>query len=298
MSAFTQINLARLPAPQVVSVPDYEDILAEMKSALVAQAPELADVLELESEPALKVLQVCAYYVMLSRAEKNDAARAVMLPFAKGSDLDNLGALLGVERAVIMPAEEDANPPVAAVMEEDDRFRDRIQLSLEGFSTAGPVGSYLFHALSASPEVRDASIASPTPGQVMVTVLATSGDGTPSSALLDLVNARLNDEDVRPLTDQVTVQAAQIIPYTVTAHLTIKRGPDPAAVIAAAEATISEYTERRRALGAGAARSGLFGALHQEGVDRVTLSAPEVDQQLTAAQSGICTNVELTWGLA
>lgn len=298
MSAFTQINLSRLPAPKVVEVPDFEAILAEMKSATIAAAPELAAVLELESEPALKVLQVCAYYVMLSRAEKNDAARAVMLPFATGTDLDNLGALLGVARAVVTPADPEATPPVAAVLEDDRRFRDRIQLSLEGFSTAGPIGAYLFHTLSASPEVRDASIESPEPGLVVVTVLGRDGTGLPGSDILALVEARLSDENVRPLTDLVSVQPAEIVSYEVEAHLTLKRGPDPAVVIGAAEAALAEYVERRRALGAGAARSGLFGALHQEGVDRVDLVAPASDQTLTPAQSGFCAGVTLTWELA
>ncbi|MCB1397256.1 MAG: baseplate J/gp47 family protein [Rhodobacteraceae bacterium] len=296
MSAFTRIDLSRLPAPSVVDVPDYEAILAEMKAAASAAMPELAPVLELESEPALKVLQVCAVYVMLSRAEKNDAARSVMLAFATGSDLDHLGALFGVARAVLVPGDPAAAPPVPAIMEDDTRLRTRIQLALEGFSTAGPVGAYTYHALSASPLVRDVAITSPEPGAVLVTVLATIGDGSSDAALLATVESALGAESVRPLTDLVTVAPAQIVSYAVNAEIAVLDGPDPALVLAEAQAAATAHVEERRALGMGVARSGLFAALHRAGVASVTLTSPAADINCTALQSAHCTAITLTTG--
>lgn len=73
-----------------------------------------------------------------------------MLPYALGADLDNLAAFFGVERQLVDPGNPRAWPPEPPVWEEDDRFRRRIQLALEGYSTAGPAGAYLFHAFSAS----------------------------------------------------------------------------------------------------------------------------------------------------
>lgn len=293
MSAFTQIDLARLPAPQVVVVPDYEATLAEMKAALIAQAPQLAAVLELESEPALKVLQVCAYYVMLSRAEKNDAARAVMLPYATGSDLDNLGALMGVARAIIDPGDPMANPARPAVLEADSRYRTRIQLSLEGFSTAGPVGAYIFHALTASPEVLDVYVASPAPAEVEVSVLAVSGDGAAPPSLISLVEQALNDTDTRPVADRVSVQPATIIPYQIAAELRLQSGPDPDVVLAEVEKSVADFVARHRMLGAGVPRSGLFAALHQPGVAQVALTAPAADLQIAGTASAFCTAINI-----
>ena len=57
-------------------------------------------------------------------------------------------------------------------MESDTALRYRIQLSLEGYSTAGPVGAYVFHGLSADGRVKDISADSPSPGQVLITVLS------------------------------------------------------------------------------------------------------------------------------
>ena len=97
----TLIDLSLLPAPNVIEPLDYETLLADRKARLLALAPtaqqaELAAVLALESEPLTQFLQETAYRELLLRARINDAARACMLPWATGADLDNLGALYGV----------------------------------------------------------------------------------------------------------------------------------------------------------------------------------------------------------
>lgn len=54
--------------------------------------------------------------------------------------------------------------------------------------------------------VTDASAISPSPAVVTVTVLAREGNGVAGDDLLAVVNAALNDEDVRPVADRVSVQ--------------------------------------------------------------------------------------------
>jgi phage-related baseplate assembly protein len=95
------------------------------------------------SDPAFKILEVAAYREMLIRQRVNDAAKAVMLAYAQRGDLDQLGALLAVERLILDPGNLDAGIP--PTMESDEDFRRRIQLSPEGFSVAGPEGAYVFH---------------------------------------------------------------------------------------------------------------------------------------------------------
>ncbi|WP_296639314.1 baseplate J/gp47 family protein [Roseinatronobacter sp.] len=153
---FAQIDLSRLPAPEVIEPLDYEAMLAEMKAFVAERDPDLSAVLELESEPAVKVLQAAAYFRLLDRARVNDAARAVLLAHATGADLDNLAALLGVSRLVVAPGDLIAAPPTAPVMESDMRFRARVQLSLQAFSSSGSAGAYRYWAITASADVLDA----------------------------------------------------------------------------------------------------------------------------------------------
>lgn len=295
------IDLSLLPAPNVIESLDFEQILAERKAFLVSLWPadeqaEIAGRLELESDPLNKIAQESAYREVIIRQRINDSCHAVLLAFATGADLDHLGALFEVERLVIDPGNPNATPPVPRLLEDDNRLRQRIQLALEGVSTAGPVGSYIFHALSASPLVKDVAVSSPAPGLVRVTVLSTEGNGTPSAGLLAVVSAALNHEDVRPLCDTVEVVAAQITPYTVAATLTFYTGPDMALVRDAAEQSVRKYVTEHHRLGHDITLSGLFAALHQPGVQNVKLTVPAATLVIADSHAAFCTSVVVTAG--
>lgn len=295
MSTFTAIDLSRLPAPAVVETLDYENILQDMKTDLQNRADGFTT-LQLESEPVVKLLEVCAYRELLLRQRINDASHAVMLAHAREEDLDNLAALFAVERQLLDAGDEDASPPIPPTYESDERLRRRVQLSLEGHSTAGPVGSYVFHALSADSHVKDVDVASPTPGHVLVTVLSSEGNGTPSNALLDAVAAKLNHEDIRPLTDYVTVQAASVQEYNVNAVLTMYGGPDTELVRQAAQQAVETYVTEHLLLGHDITLSGLYAALHQPGVQNVQLNSPAADIVCQAHEAAACSTIQIITG--
>ena len=288
------IDLSLLPAPTVVEALDYETILAAMLADLQSRDASFSALVE--SDPAYKVLEVAAYRELLVRQRVNDAARAVMLAFAGGSNLDQLAALQNVARLLVAAGDANAVPPVAPTYESDGRLRQRVQLAPEGQSTAGPSGSYEFQALSASADVLDVDVSSPAAVQVVVTVLSALGDGTPDQALLDAVSAALSDKTVRPLTDQVTVQAPQIVDYAITAVLTLYEGPDANVVRQAADDAVTKFAADNHRLGRDVTLSGLYAALHQPGVMNVALSAPAADLVIGPQQASWCTAISVTVG--
>lgn len=296
MSGFTAIDLENLPFPDVIEALDFETILDEMIVDLSARAPDMAATLQLESDPNRKQLETFAYRELRLRQRVNEAAKNMMLAYARTTNLDNAAAFYEVERQLITPADPDAYPPVEAVYESDDDFRRRTQLSVEGHSTAGPTGSYKFHALSASPTVADADVYSPTPGQVEVTILSTDGDGTADEALLETVYNALNDEFIRPLNDEVFVNAASIVNYSIVATLTFFDGPDRAVVLAAAQAAADAYVLQQHKMGMDITVSGIHAALHQSGVQNVNLTSPAADISIDHNQAPYCTAITLTDG--
>lgn len=296
MSGFSAIELDKLPAPSVVETLDYEVILAELKNSMIALDPAMADVLALESEPATKLLQVWALREMLLRQRINESSKAVMLAYAIGTDLDQIAARYNVERLLIDAGDAGAFPPVDATYEADNDFRRRVQLSLEGFSTAGPEGAYIFHALSADGDVLDASATSPTPGNVLVTVLSRTGDGTAAAPLLAAVDAILSADDVRPLTDLVTVQSAIIKNYTVDATLYFYSGPDSGVVMAEASLQLDNYIGANHRLGHDVTLSGIYAALHQPGVQRVELTSPVANIVVGRTAAAYCNSITLVNG--
>ena len=296
MAGYTQVNLAALPAPAVIETIDFEAIVQSMRDDLVARLPEIVGVIDLESEPARKLIEVFAYREVLLRARINSAARATMMAYATGTDLDHIGAMFGVERLLVAAANPSAAPPTAAVYEGDDDFRRRIQMALEGFSTAGPTGAYTFHALSASGSVKDAGVTSPEPGEVLVSILAREGDGLAGPELIETVEAALNDEDVRPLCDSVTVQSATIIEYQIEATIFVDPGPDRSTVIAASLAAAQAYAAAQHRIGRDITISGIHAALHGPGVARVDLASPSANIIVSATAAAFCPDIDLSDG--
>lgn len=292
MSAFTQIDLSTLPAPDVIEELNFETIFAAMLADLQARDPAFSALVE--SDPAYKILEVAAYRELLVRQRVNDAARAVMLAYATGTDLDQLGALFGVTRFVIEEGDPEAVPPIPQVLESDTEFRRRIQLSLEGFSVAGPRGAYIFHGLSADADVLDISATSPDPGEVLISVLSRVGNGAASSPLLAAVEAKLNSDSIRPLTDLVTVQSASIVNYTVTAGLYVYPGPDSSVVLQKALAALNTYIAQVHKIGQDVTLSGIYAALHQPGVQRVNLTSPSANVVISPTQASFCTAINVT----
>ena len=287
------VDLSQLVAPDVVEELDYETILTERKATLVSLYPE-------EQQDAVartvKLLQENAYREVIWRQRVNESARAVMLAYAAGHDLDNLGANYNVERLVITPADETTLPPTPAVMESDTDYRLRIQQAFEGMSVAGSTGAYQFHGRSADGRVADISVISPEPACVTVSVLSRENNGAASGELLAVVRNALNDEDVRPVADRVTVQSAVIVDYAIDAALYLYPGPESEPVLSAAKAKLQTYINAQHRLGRDIRKSAIYAALHVEGVQRVELVAPVADIVLNETQASYCTEYSVKIG--
>ncbi len=291
-SSSTAVDLSRLPPPDIVAALDFETILAALRADFAARLPAFDAFVE--SDPAIKLLEVAAYRELVLRQDVNDAARAVMIAYARGGDLDQLAALFGVARLELVAADPDAGVP--ATMEADDDLRSRVLLAPDGYSVAGPASSYVFHARSASGDVLDASATSPAPGDVVVAVLSRTGDGTAAPALLAVVDAAVSADTVRPLTDRVTVRSAAIVDYAIRATLYLYAGPDSGLILANARAALDAYLAQTRRLGRDVPRSALVAALHTAGVQRVVLAEPAADVVLDPTQAGHAATIELING--
>ncbi len=262
MSRFTAINLSGLSPPDIIETLDYEAIVKEMRDDLVARFSLIVGVIDLESEPARKLIEAFAYRELGLRARINDAARAVLLATSYGSNLDHLGALLATVRQQ---------------GEDDERFRRRIQLAPEAFSVAGPEGAYQYHTLTVAHWARDVSATTPRPGVVRVSVLKAGPDPIPTLAERELIRLHLKNEAIRPLTDVVQVVAPIVRRTDIEARLTLYPGPDGNVVRTRALQALTDWVETNRMLGMNLRRSALISKLHQEGVHSVDLIAPAQD---------------------
>lgn len=265
------VDLSALPAPQVLEDLDFEAIYQNDLATFRAHMGDNWDA-TVESDPVNKLLEVGAYRKLLNRARVNDAAKALLLAYAQGSDLDQLAANVRLQRLVVQAEDLTQVPPAREVLEEDDALRERVQLVYEGLTTAGPRNSYILHARNASGLVADATAQSPLPAEVVVTVLSLDGDGAASAALLDEVRSYLNDDDIRPVADRLTVQSAKVLPYRIDAVLWMTGdGPETEATLAECNRRLQAWINPRRRLGVEVSRSAIDAQLHISGVRRVEL---------------------------
>nr|WP_241566391.1 baseplate J/gp47 family protein [Pseudoalteromonas sp. R3] len=196
---------------------------------------------------------------------------------------------------------------------------------MEGFSTAGPAGAYVFHALKASPKVRDvyvsapeferasvtdgnatsafvlnctsnAGLSEPMPGDVAVTILSDEGSGLASDTLLNTVQTYLNQDEIRPLTDRVRVKSATIKPFTINARLYLYPGMDSNAIQQKALDTTAGWLSEHYKLGHDISLSALYAVLHREGVQRVELLEPQWDIAVAQDEAAYCTAIEVDIG--
>jgi phage-related baseplate assembly protein len=274
-------------------LPDVEQIIAERKALLLARLAdpllraEVAAVLRLESEPLVKSIEAGSYRELIVDQRVNEAVRAVMLATARGADLDNLAARLDVVRLA---------------GEADDELRYRYQLAPEAFSTAGPYGAYEYIARSAHAKVKDAAVYGPEsglvePGFVRVVILSKDGQGVPNTEITNAVDAALDDNDMRPLTDFVEVRAARVISYAINYHLHIRNGADPSLIVLAARDALTGYAHDCHKVGRPVVITALDSAAHQDRVNvvrAVRVDPPaEVDPGFEAA--AWCRGVTVTY---
>ncbi|MFB4390958.1 MULTISPECIES: baseplate J/gp47 family protein [unclassified Pseudomonas] len=291
----SQVDLSKLPAPALLEDLDFETLYQADLATFRAHLGDAWDA-ALESDPVSKLLEVGAYRKLLNRARINDAAKALLLAYAEGRDLDQLAANVALQRLVIQPADPTTFPPTEAILEADDALRERVQLVYEGLTTAGPRNSYILHARNASGQVADATAESPSPAVVDVTVLSLENDGVASQELLEEVAAYLNDDDIRPVADRVSVRSAEVLPYRIEAVLHMAgHGPEYEAIRAECERRLRAWVNPRRRLGVEVARSGIDAQLHIDGVSRVEL-LDWVDIRPTKAQAAWCLGVDITRG--
>lgn len=287
------IDLSQLPAPEIIETIDYETIFANRLAEFQLKNPDYTALVE--SDPVYKLIEENAYREVMLRQRINNAVKAVLLAYAKGANLENLAAFWDVERLMIDPGDPNAVPPIDPTYESDEALLARVLLAPGKLSTAGSEGSYKYWARSASGKVIDVSVQRPTPGDILISVLSSDGNGAADQALLDLVEAALSAEDVRPLNDTVIVQSAEIVEYTIDATIYLYPNTTQDIIKQQVESSLAAKVAALHKVGYSVPKSAIDSAATVEGVQRVDLGA-FADIAITNSQASYCTAITVTIG--
>lgn len=291
--ATVNVDMSQLPKPAVIEQLDYEQILQEWIERYKGLDPDYQDVNE--SDPVYKLIEVAAFREMVLRQRVNDGAHATMLAYAVDEDLDVIGANFDVPRLVIDEGDPNAVPPRERIMESNEAFRYRIQLSNRAKNTAGSADDYEFWALSADGRVKNIKTDSPKGTlTVTVSVLSHEGNGTASSELIKRVEDTLTPKGTRPLSDEVVVQSANINEFSVVAELELFSGPDQSEVIKAAREKLDKWLTDSHRQGIDLTLDGFYASLRVPGVYKVHLTSPAADIINDQFSAGYANSITLT----
>ena len=171
--------------------------------------------------------------------------------------------------------------------EADESYRERIREIPESFTTAGSSGAYAFWTKTASTNIIDVKVHSPSATNVDIYIW--TDIGAVSQELKEKVKAVLNEENVRPLTDNVNIKEPNKINYSIDFDYYIDKDNETLVNVIKSnvDKTVQEYVEwQKEKIGKDINPDELIKRLKIAGVKRVVLRSPAF-QKLSFNQVGI-----------
>lgn len=145
--------------------------------------------------------------------------------------------------AYVVTTENMTTTSLGADVESDEHFRERAQLAAEAFTSAGSIGAYRSHAMSAHQDIADVAVFSPRAGVVDIRPIM-SGGILPSEEVLTLVRQKVSADDVRPLCDTVVVSAPEVVEYSLHVAYFITKTQTP--LLMTIEKAVAQAVEKYR----------------------------------------------------
>ena len=272
MSRLSVIAIDQLAPMQVLETIDIEAVLAARMARLVPlwlerdpPAGSAYDVGSLEFDPIKINQELSSYFELLLRNRVNQAARAVTLAFAIGTDLDAIASRY-----------PGGCPRLAG--EFDDRYRLRIWLSPNTLSRNGSEEAYVFWALTADPTLRDASaVTVEGTGEITITIMAEGDDPRPTQAQIIAVRTYILDQARKGLTDVIRVAGPIVTETDYVARVWLYPGPDSTSLMTSLNSAVAALIERQRWLGYDNTLLALSAVLGTNGVQNAKIDQPTAD---------------------
>lgn len=159
---------------------------------------------------------------------------------------------------------------------DDETYYELMRASMDAYSCAGARGSYIYWAKQESTEIADVVANSPIPGVVKLYVLMNDGM-LAAEEIKSKVLAACSADERRPLTDYVTVEDAEIVPYDInlTYYVPQHSTRSGAEIEAAVQGAVDKYIIWQCGkLGRDINPSKLYSLLMETGIKRIDLTSP------------------------
>lgn len=161
-------------------------------------------------------------------------------------------------------------------LETDESLAERVFLAPSSYSVAGPDDAYIYWTKTYNNNIGSVMPTSPNPCEVKIYILMK--DGTiPETSVVNGLESYLQDSNIRPLTDQVTVAVPTTQSFTVDLTYYINRSDSKKAtsIQTAVTDAVDEYIKWQTAeIGKDINPSELIKRVITAGAKRVTITSP------------------------
>ena len=184
-----------------------------------------------------------------------------------------------------------------ADIEDDDTLKDRIYIAPSKYSVAGPEESYRYWVKTYNSNISDVLIYSDDPVDVVIEFIMNDGE-LPSESMLLGVQKFLSDEQIRPLTDRVTVKAPETVEYKVNVKYFVNQSDlkKVDTIKTAVNAAVDDYIQWQRSkIGRDINPSQLIQQMVSAGAKRVEVALP-VFQVIGKANVAKLSSKTVTYG--
>jgi len=222
---------------------------------------ETMDILEIPSgEVAGEVNAVCKEKGIKGNGYRAGELKVLVDPVPYVDKVENLTATEG-----------------GADLESDENLAERIYLAPSSWSTAGPDDAYKYWVKTFDPAITDVRVESEEPGNVEIYFILEGGQ-LPDEAMAEELASYLQDENIRPLTDHVAVQAPEVQEYEISLTYYVNESDrmKAASIQEKVNAAVQEYAAwQKEKIGRDINPDQLRKMVISAGAKRVTVESPD-----------------------
>lgn len=176
--------------------------------------------------------------------------------------------------------------------ESDESLRERVFLAPSSYSVAGPVDAYVYWVKTFNNDIADVNVSTDT-GTAVVHIRVLLSEGRiPNTQTISQLQEFINDSNIRPLTDQVVIEAPETVNYDIEFTYYINKSDRAKALSIqnAANEAVEKYIAWQSAvIGRDITPDKLVQLLMDAGVKRVEITSPVYtsisDQQVAKLNS-------------
>lgn len=227
-----------------------------------------------------------------------DVAAECMTSGVAGNDLEVGEINILVDPVPYVAKVANTEPTTGgADIEDDDTLKDRIYIAPSKYSVAGPEESYRYWVKTYNSNISDVLIYSDDPVDVVIEFIMNDGE-LPSESMLLGVQKFLSDEQIRPLTDRVTVKAPETVEYKVNVKYFVNQSDlkKVDTIKTAVNTAVDDYIQWQRSkIGRDINPSQLIQQMVSAGAKRVEVALP-VFQAIGKANVAKLSSKTVTYG--